>query len=58
MSIIIIIYIFLFIYMQFSKADRDTLLQGTYNVSLNNPLAPSDGSSENMTRKQTFVVGV
>jgi len=43
---------------QLSRSQRDTLLQGTFNVTLNSPLSGDQTQLETAAKKQTFVLGV
>ena len=45
------------IHLQLSKIYKDTVLQGTYNTTLSNPLTDSDHHSpEKIPKKQTLVL--
>ena len=41
-----------------SKCQRDTLLRGTFNITLSNPLGENQAQLETAAKKQTFILEV
>jgi hypothetical protein len=56
----IFIIIWYLVYFQFSPLIQDTVLKGTFNATLNNPIAPQLDMSQHMgtTAKHAFLLGV